>query len=115
MDTTYVPDLIRDGAPRHATRLQLESATRMSQRLTRSDAVQKRGELFTALDDFLRALKAMQAVGASSLFLEDCVTGAIDQARNAAHAVDLDLRAAGLDDAEPIDLSDLYAFWESVR
>lgn len=120
MDTTYVPDLIRDNAPRHATRLDLVSATRRSQGLALSDAQQKLSEAFQAADDLVRALRRFQALHTGRPqemrdWLCDVSGGAIDQLGNVMGAVDRDLEEQGLNPAESIDLSDLYAFWESVK
>lgn len=112
---SFIPDSIRESAPRHATRLDLVSATRRSQALAWADAVQKRGQLFTAMDDFLRALRGLQAEGACNLFLEDCAVGALIQASNLQHAIDKDLDQEHLVASEPLDLAELHAFWESVK
>lgn len=102
-------------AERMPTRLQVESASRLAQNLARADAVQKRGELFAATDDFLRALRALKDCGACKDFLWDCAAGAIDQARNVAHAIDRDLDREHLVELEPLDLSELHAFLESAK
>lgn len=105
-----MPDTMME-QPRTFARLQIENANRMAQNLARADAVQKRGELFDATDAFLRALRALKDCGVSNDFLWDCAGGAIDQVRNVAYAID-----KGLDDElDPPDLSELHAFWESVR
>jgi hypothetical protein len=106
--------LIHEAAPR--SRLQIASASRMAQGLALADARQKASELFLAMDDTLRALKALQACGAHKDFLWDCAAGLKDQARNVAHAIDVELEErSGCDPLESIDLSELDAFLESVR
>ena len=92
------------------TQLQIASASKMAQGLALADAVQKRGDLFAATDDFLRALRALKDCGAHKDFLWDCAAGAVDQVRNVAHAIDKGLD----DDLDAPDLSELHAFLESV-
>lgn len=97
------------------THLQIASASKMAQGLALADAVQKRGDLFAATDDFLRALRALKDCGADKDFLWDCAAGAIDQARKVADIVDAGLDEQGLVERDPPDLSELYAFAESVK
>lgn len=106
---------ILDSAPRGATRLQLQSASRMAQGLARSSAAERVSELFTAADNLLRSLRDLQHCGVSKDFLWDTAGGAIDQIRNAQHAIDTELDEQGVDATHPLDLSELHAFWESVR
>jgi len=96
------------------TRLQMESANRMGQRLALADAHQKASELFSAMDDMLRALKAMEACGASKAFLWDCAAGLRDQVEGISGLIDRDLDENNLNPLEPIDLSDLDAFLAKV-
>lgn len=102
-------------AERVYTQLQIASASKMAQGLALADAVQKRGDLFAATDDFLRALRALKDCGADRNFLWDCAAGAIDAVRNVAHAIDKGLDEQGLVECEPLDLSELHAFLESVK
>jgi len=98
------------------TRLQIESANRMAWRLDRADAQDKAATLFSAMDDTLRALKAMEACGADPAFLHDCAAGLRDQVSNIEHAIhrELENRTGTIDSLEPIDISDLDAFLAKV-
>jgi len=98
------------------TRLQMESANRMAWRLDYADAQQKAAALFQAMDDTVRALKAMEACGADPAFLHDCTAGLRDQVANIEHAIhrELESRTGAIDSLEPIDLEDLDAFLAKV-
>lgn len=120
MDTLHIPDVIRESAPRHATRLQLESDTRRSQGLAIATAAEHCAEAFAAADDLLRALKRFQALPTNRPqemrdWLADTAGRAIDQIGNVEGAIDKDLDEQGCNPVEPIDLSELTAFWESVK
>tara|TARA_R110002126_G_scaffold290272_1_gene446888 strand:- start:1014 stop:1409 length:396 start_codon:yes stop_codon:yes gene_type:complete len=120
MDTLHIPDVIRDSAPRHATKLQLESASRLSQGLAIATAQEQCAEAFQAADDLLRALKRFHALRTDRPdemrdFLQDVASGALDQLGNVEGAIDRDLDAQGVSPAEPLDLSELVAFWQSVN
>jgi len=98
------------------TRLQMESANRMAWRLDYADAQQKATELFQAMDDTVRALKAMEACGADPAFLHDCAAGLRDQVANIEHAIrrELENRTGTFDSLEPLDLAELDAFLAKV-
>lgn len=120
MDTLHIPDLIRDSAPRHATKLQLESASRLSQGLAIATAQEQCAEAFQAADDLLRALRRFQALPTNSpdkmqAWLCDTAGGALDQLSNVEGCIDKALDAQGLDPTDPLDLSELEAFWQSVN
>lgn len=97
------------------TRLQLASANRMAQGLVLADAQQKASELFLAMDAYLRALKGLQACGASKDFLWDAGAGAHDQAISIMGQIDTDLDAHNLCPLESLDTSELDAFLEEVK
>ena len=120
MDTTYIPEAIRESAPSHATRLQLRSATRLSQGVALATAAEHCAEAFEAADDLLRALKQFRALRTDRRqemngWLHDVAGGAIDQLGNVMGTIDKDLEAQGCNPVEPLDLSELHAFWESVK
>jgi hypothetical protein len=104
MDTQTIP-----------TRLQIASANRMAQGLALADAQQKASELFLAMDAYLRALKGLQACGASKAFLWDAGAGAHDQASCIMGRIDRELDAQGLYPLDALDLSELDALLEEVR
>ena len=113
-------DSIISAEPRVYTRLQLRSANRQAQGLALADARQKCSEAFEAADDLLRALKRFQALPTNRKqemrdWLHDTAGGAIDQLSNVMGAIDKNLDEQGLYPTEPLDLSELHAFWESVR
>jgi hypothetical protein len=111
----YIPEIIRESAPMHATRLDLVAANRRGQNLALADAHQKASELFLAMDAYLRALKGLQACGASKAFLWDAGAGAHDQASNVMGRIDRELDAQGLYPLDALDLSELDAFLEKVK
>jgi len=118
--TAWLSPMILNSAPRHATRLQLESASRRSQGLARATAAEHSAEAFEAADDLLRALRRIHALPTNSPqemrdFLADTAGHALDQLSNVEAAIDRDLDAQGASPAEPLDLSELRAFWESVK
>jgi hypothetical protein len=94
MDTQTIP-----------TRLQIASANRMAQGLALADAQQKASELFLAMDAYLRALKGLQACGASKAFLWDAGAGAHDQASSIMGRIDRELDAQGLYPLDALDLA----------
>ena len=106
-------DTLLDARPA-PTRLQMESANRMGQRLALADAHQKASELFSAMDDMLRALKAMEACGAAKAFLWDTAAGTRDQTSKAMAAINRNLDEQGAYPLDPLDLSDLDAFLAKV-
>lgn len=111
---------ILDSAPRGATRLQIESASRMAQGLAQADAQQKRSEAFDAADDLLRALRRFKELHTARPqemrdWLHDTAGGAIDQLSNVQGSIDRSLDEQGLYPIDPLDLTELHAFWESVR
>lgn len=115
----YIPEIIRESAPRSASRLDLVSATRRSQGLARSTAAEQCAEAFQAADDLLRALKRFQALRTDRPeemrdWLAETASFALDQLGNVEGAIDRDLDRAGCAPAEPLDLSELVAFWRSV-
>jgi hypothetical protein len=116
---TLSPSVL-DSGPRGATRLQLESASRMAQGLALADAQQKRAEAFEAADDLLRALRRFKELHTERPqemrdWLHDTAGGAIDQLSNVMGSIDRSLDEQGLVASEPLDLTELHAFWESVR
>ena len=120
MDATYIPALIRESAPGRATRMQLRSATRLSQGAALATAAEHCAEAFAAADNLLRALRDIQALPTNRRqemngWLHDVAGGAIDQLGNVMGAIDKDLEANGCNPVEPLDLYELHAFWESVR
>jgi len=120
MDTTYIPALIRESAPGRVSRLDLVSATRRSQGLALASAHDDCQEAFAAADDLLRVLRRFQALPTNRRqemngWLHEVAGGAIDQLGNVMGAIDKDLEANGCNPVEPLDLSELHAFWESVR
>jgi hypothetical protein len=120
MDTLHIPEAIRESAPRHATRLDLVSATRRSQSLALASAHDDCQEAFAAADDLLRALRRFQALPTNRKdemngWLHDVAGGAIDQLGNVQGAIERELDGLGCNPLEPLDLSELTAFWESVK
>jgi hypothetical protein len=120
MDTLHIPDLIRDSAPRCASKLDLVSATCRGQGLALATAHEHCAEAFAAADDLLRALKRIQALPTNRKkemrdWLEVVASGAIDQLGNVQGAINKELGRYGLDPADPLDLSELEAFWQSVN
>ena len=119
MDTLHIPDLIRDSAPRCASKLDLVSATCRGQGLALATAHEHCAEAFAAADDLLRALKRIQALPTHRKqemrdWLADVSGGAIDQLGNVEGAIERDLDALGCVPLEPLDLSELEAFHASV-
>ena len=119
-DTTLIPTAIRESAPRHATRLDMVSATRRGQGLALASAADDCREAFEAADDLLRALRRFQALPTNRKdemrdWLADTAGGALNQLRNVEGTIDCELAALGCNPLEPLDLSELHAFWESVR
>jgi hypothetical protein len=106
-------DMLLDTRPM-PTRLQMESASRMAQGLAKADARQKNAALFAALDDMLRALKAIEACGASKAFLWDTAAGLHDQVNGISGRIDRDLDEQGLVPLESPDLAELDAFLAKV-
>lgn len=120
MDTLHIPDVIRDSAPCRASRLDLVSATCRGQGLALASAADDCAEAFAAADDLLRALKRIQSLPTNrpdemQAWLEVVASGAIDQLGNVQGAIDKELGRYGLDPADPLDLSELTAFWEGVK
>lgn len=116
----WLSPAILNSAPRHATRLQLASASSRSQNLAIATAVEHCAEAFAAADDLRRALKRFQALPTARPqemrdFLADTAGHALDQISNVEAAIDRDLDEQGASPAEPLDLSELRAFWESVK
>jgi hypothetical protein len=112
--------MILNSAPRHATRLQLESASKRAQDFAEATAKEHRAEAFEAADDLLRALRRFQALPTNRLqemrdFLSDTSGRALDQLSNVEGYIERELDAQGASLAEPLDLSELRAFWESVK
>lgn len=120
MDSLHIPAVIRESAPMHATRLDLVAANRRGQNLAIASARQDCQEAFQAADDLLRALKRIQALPTNrkdemQAWLCDTAGGALDQIRNVEGAIDRDLCKDNCNPLEPLDLSELTAFWESVK
>lgn len=116
---TIIPAVIRESAPSHVTRLDLVSATRRGRGLARASAKADAQEAFAAADDLLRALKRIQALPTNRRqemrdWLCDTAGGALDQLSNVQAAIDRELEAYGCNDLEPLDLSELEAFFQSV-
>lgn len=117
---TFIPDVIRDSAPTRASRLDLVSATCRGQGLALASAADDCAEAFAAADDLLRALKRIQALPTNSKdemrnWLCDTAGGALDQLGNVQGCIDKELCAYGLNPTDPLDLSELDAFWQSVN
>ena len=120
MDSLHIPDVIRDSAPCRASRLDLVSATQRSQGLALASAADDCAEAFAAADDLVRALKRIQALPTNSKdkmrdWLCDTAGGALDQLGNVQGAIDKELDDYGLYPTDPLDLSELTAFWEGVK
>ena len=118
-DSTFIHDVIRESAPSHATRLDMISATRRSQGLALASAHDDCQEAFAAADDLLRALRRFQALPTNRKdemrdWLADTAGGALDQLGNVQGEIDRELEKYGCNDLEPLDLSELEAFWRSV-
>lgn len=118
--TAWLSPVILNNAPRHATRLQLESASRRSQGLARATAAEHSAEAFETADDLLRALKRFQALPTNRPqemrdFLADTAGHALNQLGNVEGCIERELDAQGCDLAEPLDLSELRSFWEGVK
>lgn len=118
MDRTHTPAVIRESAPMHATRLDLVSATRRSQGLAVATAQEQLAEAFQAADDLLRALNRFQALPTNRKqemrdWLCDTAGRALDQLGNVEGAINKDVEEYGCQ-MEPLDLSELEAFWRSV-
>lgn len=117
--TAWLSPAILNSAPRHATRLQLESASLLAQSFAEATAAEHRAEAFQAADDLLRALKRFQALPTNRQqemrdFLADTAGRAFDQLGNVQGCIDRELDAQGLEPADPLDLSELAAFFQSV-
>lgn len=117
---TLIPDVIRESAPGRATQLDLVSATRRSQGLALASAADDCREAFEAADDLLRALLRFQALPTNRKdemrgWLCDTAGGALNQLRNVEGTIDCELAAIGCNPLEPLDLSELTAFWEGVK
>lgn len=120
MDTLHIPNVIRDSAPSSARRLDLVSATRRSQGLALASAADDCAEAFAAADDLLRVLKRFQALPTNRKdemrdWLCDTAGGALNQLANVQGSIDRELDRLGLYPTEPLDLSELTAFWEGVK
>jgi len=120
MDATYIPALIRESAPGRVLKWDMLSATQRAQSGALAAANEFRLEAFAAADDLLRALRNLQALPTNRRqemngWLHDVAGGAIDQLGNVMGAIDKDLEDSGCNPVEPLDLSELHAFWESVR
>lgn len=116
----WLSPAILNSAPRHATRLQLASASSRSQNLAIATAAEHCAEAFAAADDLRRALKRFQELPTARPqemrdFLADTAGHALDQLSNVEAAIDRDLDEQGASPVEPLDLSELRAFWESVK
>lgn len=120
MDSLHIPDVIRDSAPGRASRLDLVSATRRGQGLALASAADDCAEAFAAADDLVRVLKRFQALPTNrkdemQAWLEIVASGAIDQLGNVQASIDRELDRLGLYSTDPLDLSELTAFWEGVK
>jgi len=118
--TAWLSPAILNSAPRHATRLQLESASSRSQCLARATAAEHCAEAFEAADDLLRALRRFQALPTNRQqemrdFLADTSGRALDQLSNVEGCIERELDAQCASLAEPLDLSELRLFWEIVK
>lgn len=117
MDT--LSPAVLESRPGRATRLDLVEANRRGQSFALANARSDCQEAFAAADDLLRALKRIQALPTNSPgkmrdWLCDTAGGALDQLSNVQAAIDRELEAYGCNDLEPLDLSELEAFWRSV-
>lgn len=118
--TAWLSPMILNSAPRHATRLQLESASKRAQDFAEATAKEHRAEAFAAADDLLRALRRFQALPTNRPqemrdWLCDTAGGAFDQLGNVMGCINRDLDEQGASPAEPLDLSELAAFHQSVN
>lgn len=119
MDTLHISDVIRESAPRHATRLDLVSATRRARSLDLATAKADMQEAFAVADDLLRVLRRFQALPTNRKqemrdWLCDTAGRAIDQLGNVEGAINKEVEEYGCQ-MEPLDLSELEAFWRSVN
>lgn len=119
MPDTLSPAVV-DAAPRHATRMQLRSASRLAQGRAHATAVEHAAEAFTAADDLVRALRKFQALRTDRKdemrnWIADTLAGALDQLGNVEGAIDRDLDADGCSPLASLDLSEMTEFWEEVK
>lgn len=117
-DTTLIPDVIRESAPMHATRLDLVAATIRARSLDLATARADMQEAFAVADDLLRVLKRFQTLPTNRKqemrdWLCETAGRAIDQLGNVEGAINLEIEEYGCQ-MEPLDLSELEAFWRSV-
>ena len=119
MDTLHIPDSIRESAPRHASRLDLVSATLRARSLDLATAKADMQDAFATADDLLRVLRRFQALPTNRKqemrdWLSDTAGRALDQLGNVEGAINKEIEEYGCQ-MEPLDLSELTAFWESVK
>jgi hypothetical protein len=98
----------------------MESASVLARSFAEAAADEHCAEAFAAADDLVRALRRIQALPTNSPqdmrdFLADTAGHALDQLSNVEAAIDSDLDEQGASPVEPLDLSELRAFWESVK
>lgn len=116
----WLSPTILSSAPGRATRLQMESASVLARSFAEAAADEHCAEAFAAADDLLCALKRFQALRTDRPqemrdWLHDVASGALDQLGNVEGAIDRDLDEQVASPAEPLDLSELRAFWEGVK
>jgi hypothetical protein len=68
-----------------------------------------------AADDMVRALAKLRACGVSRYYLQDTVTGLLDELDNIQHAADTQLDDAGLTSIYRVDKSEVEALLAMVR
>lgn len=116
---SWISPTILNTRSARASRLDMVSASRRGQGLAIASAADDCREAFEAADDLLRALKRIQALPTNRPqemrdWLADTAGRALDQFGNVKGAIDRELDAYGIDPAEPLDLSELEAFFRSV-
>ncbi len=119
---TWISPAILNSAPGRASRLDLVDANRRGQGLALASARQACQEAFDVADDLLRVLKRIQALPTNRKqemrdWLADTSGRAIDQFGNVQGEIERELCKFGcnpLDSIEPLDLSELEAFFQSV-
>ena len=118
--TAWLSPTILNSAPGRATRLDMVNASQRARDFADAAAKEHSAEAFEPADDLVRALKRFHALTTNSpdkmeAWLYDTAGGALDQLSNVEAAIDSDLDEQGASPVEPLDLSELRAFWESVK
>lgn len=116
---TWISPAILNSAPGRASRLDLVEANVRGQNFALANARADSQEAFAAADDLLRALKRIQALPTNQKqemrdWLADTAGRAIDQFGNVQGEIERELCKSGCNPLEPLDLSELEAFFQSV-